>query len=221
MMFCLRLGRHGSINSAACHHVTCALIGTSRKLTASNYTSSLATIEYKMVDANGGIQKFRVEPATRSGVATCLINYITRHNFSPTWSVTQFVKVAWLFTRGLYESRDIKCCCYVHNNSLGIKFSLYAQRHDWRKIFPLAKKAIMSTWLGLLNTHEVVIRPRVKWWSYWILMRSLIAYYCNNVHLQSTANFNDYSVCAVQQQKAISYRGLPGNTYFYQTVTAK
>ena len=61
----------------ACHHVTCALIGTRHKLTAYNYTSSLAlwtTLEYELVDANGvcqGIQKVRVEPATRSAVATC------------------------------------------------------------------------------------------------------------------------------------------------------
>ena len=37
IMFCLRFGRrHGSINWTACHHVTCALIGTSRKLAAYN-----------------------------------------------------------------------------------------------------------------------------------------------------------------------------------------
>ena len=55
------------------HHVTCALIETSRKLAAYNYTSSLAlwtTLEYELVDANGGIQKVRVEPATRSAIAT-------------------------------------------------------------------------------------------------------------------------------------------------------
>jgi len=28
------------------------------------------TLEYELVDANGGIQKVRVEPATRSAVAT-------------------------------------------------------------------------------------------------------------------------------------------------------
>jgi len=28
-------------------------------------------LEYELVDANGGIQKVRVEPATRSVVATC------------------------------------------------------------------------------------------------------------------------------------------------------
>ena len=28
-------------------------------------------LEYELVDANGGIQKVRVEPATRSAVATC------------------------------------------------------------------------------------------------------------------------------------------------------
>ena len=44
------------------HQVTCALIGTSRKLAA--------TLEYELVDANGGIETVRVEPATRSAVAT-------------------------------------------------------------------------------------------------------------------------------------------------------
>ena len=42
------------------HHVTYALIGTSRKLAAYNYMSSLAlwtTFEYELVDANRGIQK--------------------------------------------------------------------------------------------------------------------------------------------------------------------
>jgi len=29
------------------------------------------TLEYELVDANGGIQKVRLEPATRSVVATC------------------------------------------------------------------------------------------------------------------------------------------------------
>ena len=33
------------------------------------------------------------------------------------------------------------CCCYVHNNSLGVKLSLYAQKHDWCKSFPLGIKA--------------------------------------------------------------------------------
>ena len=31
------------------------------------------TLEYELVDANGGIQKVGVEPATRSAVATCMI----------------------------------------------------------------------------------------------------------------------------------------------------
>ena len=56
------------------HHVTCALIGTSRQWAAYNYTISLVlwkTLEYELMDANGGIQKVRVEPATRSAVATC------------------------------------------------------------------------------------------------------------------------------------------------------
>ena len=51
------------------------MIETSRQWAAYNNTSSLAlwkTLEYKLVDANGGIQKVRVEPATRSAVATCI-----------------------------------------------------------------------------------------------------------------------------------------------------
>jgi len=59
--------------------MTSALIGMSRKLATYNYMSSLVlwtTLEYKLVDANEvcqGIQKVRVEPATRSAVVTCLI----------------------------------------------------------------------------------------------------------------------------------------------------
>jgi len=56
------------------HHMTCALIGMSCKLAAFNYTSSLVLwtmLEYGLVDANGGIRRARVEPATRSAVATC------------------------------------------------------------------------------------------------------------------------------------------------------
>jgi len=59
------------------HHVTCALIGTTRKLAV--YMSSLAlwtTLEYELMDANGGIQKARVEPATRSAVATCNVTLL-------------------------------------------------------------------------------------------------------------------------------------------------
>jgi len=44
------------------HHVTCALIGTSHKLAAYNFTSNLVLwtmFEYKLVDANRGIQKVR------------------------------------------------------------------------------------------------------------------------------------------------------------------
>jgi len=42
IMFCLCFGRHGSIIEQRGHHVTCALIGTSRKLAAYNYASKLA-----------------------------------------------------------------------------------------------------------------------------------------------------------------------------------
>ena len=58
------------------HHVTC-INWNEPKLAAYNYTSSLAlwtTLVYELVDANRGIQKVRVEPATRSAVATWLIN---------------------------------------------------------------------------------------------------------------------------------------------------
>jgi len=54
--------------------VTCALIGTSRKLATYNYKSSLALgtmLEYELVNAHRGIQKVRLEPATRCAVATC------------------------------------------------------------------------------------------------------------------------------------------------------
>jgi len=53
--------------------MTSALIGTSRKLATYNYTSSLVlwtVLDYELVDANEGFQKVRVEPATRSAVAT-------------------------------------------------------------------------------------------------------------------------------------------------------
>jgi len=51
------------------HHVTRALIGTSRQCAAYNYTNRLALgkkLEHELVDANGGIEKVRVELATRS-----------------------------------------------------------------------------------------------------------------------------------------------------------
>ena len=73
------------------HHVTCELFGTSLKLAAYNYTSSLAlwtTLEYELVDANKGIQQVRVEPATRSAVATWdNITFIWVW-FNTTWEVT-------------------------------------------------------------------------------------------------------------------------------------
>ena len=51
-------------------------IGISLKLAAYNYMSSLAlwtTVKYELVDANGGIQKARLEPATRSAVTTWIM----------------------------------------------------------------------------------------------------------------------------------------------------
>ena len=44
----------------------------------------------------------------------------------------------------LRQSSGIKCCHYVHNESLGVKFSLYAQRYDRRKIFPSGIKVILA-----------------------------------------------------------------------------
>jgi len=41
-MFCLRLAAMARSIEQRGYHVTCALIGTSRKLAAYNYTSSLA-----------------------------------------------------------------------------------------------------------------------------------------------------------------------------------
>ena len=64
-----------AIEQRGCH-VTCVLIGTNRELAAYNYTSGLALstkLENELVGANEvcqGIQKVRVEPATRSAVAT-------------------------------------------------------------------------------------------------------------------------------------------------------
>jgi len=53
------------------HHVTCALIGMSSQLAAYEQPSRFGKmLECELVDANGGIQKIRVEPATRSAVAT-------------------------------------------------------------------------------------------------------------------------------------------------------
>jgi len=51
-------------------------------------------LEYELVDANRvyqGIQKVRVEPATRSVVATWL-HYIMLNNFSPSGSVTYYAE---------------------------------------------------------------------------------------------------------------------------------
>jgi len=56
------------------HHVTCVLIGTSRKLAAYCILADFEQgFEYELVDTNPacpGIHKLRVGPATRSAVAT-------------------------------------------------------------------------------------------------------------------------------------------------------
>ena len=73
------------------HHVTCALIGVSRKLAAYNYTIILAlwtTLEHELVSANEvcqGIQKVRVEPATSSTVATWTL---TKEYLTPQLCIT-------------------------------------------------------------------------------------------------------------------------------------
>ena len=61
---------------SACYQILIQYHTCSLKLAGYNCTSSLVlrtTLEYELVDANGvcqGIQKVRVEPATRSAVAT-------------------------------------------------------------------------------------------------------------------------------------------------------
>ena len=56
------------------HHMRCALIGKSRKITTYTYMGSLWTnLEYELVGTNrvySGIYKARVRPANRSAVAT-------------------------------------------------------------------------------------------------------------------------------------------------------
>ena len=55
------------------HHVTCVNWNEPQasRLQLHEQPSALKTLEYELVDANGDIQKVRVEPATRSAVATC------------------------------------------------------------------------------------------------------------------------------------------------------
>jgi len=55
--------------------------------------------------------------------------------------MSNFCKGGHDFSQGA-KFNGVKCSRFVHNDSLGIKFSLYAQRHDWHKIFPLGIKAI-------------------------------------------------------------------------------
>ena len=131
------------------HHVTCALIGTRHKLAAYNYTISLAistTVEYELVDANEvcqGIQKVRVEPATRSAVATCIIlHYITRHNFSPTRSVIYITRHNFSPTRSvntltnglpqLKLSLQIHSLIHSYKTRLFILDVLYCHQLHWR-----------------------------------------------------------------------------------------
>jgi len=71
-MFCLRVAAMARSIEQHGHHMTCALIGTSRQLQL--YEQPSCALNEELVDANGvcqGIQKVRVGPATRSAVATC------------------------------------------------------------------------------------------------------------------------------------------------------
>ena len=81
------------------HHMTCVLIGTSRKLATYNYTSSptlWTMLEYELVDANRGIQKVRVEPATRIAVATWKVKRKKERRWrNPTFSVVCFSAPAY------------------------------------------------------------------------------------------------------------------------------
>ena len=86
-------------------HVTCALIGTSRKIAAYSYTSCpalWATLEYELVDANGGMQKVRVEPATRSAVATCNLNNV--NNVNNLTAHRKGLRRFWLHPRDRYHA---------------------------------------------------------------------------------------------------------------------
>ena len=74
------------------HHMTCAFIGMNRKLATYDCTSRLSlwtTLEYELVNANRGIQKVRVEPATRSAVAT----WIDKNTIKKTSS--QLLRLSW------------------------------------------------------------------------------------------------------------------------------
>jgi len=61
-----------------------------------------------------------------------------RGNFTPKYGIGVESCQRNLFgTRGFYAKfNGIKCCHYVYNDSLGIKFSIYAPKAQWHKIFP-------------------------------------------------------------------------------------
>jgi len=68
------MARSNLIHWTLYHHVTCALIVTSRKLATYNYTSSLAlwtTLKYELVDANRVSQ----------GVPNCTQSFIFKHSY--------------------------------------------------------------------------------------------------------------------------------------------
>ena len=75
IMFCLRFGRHSSIIEQRGHHVMCVNWNEPQvsRLQLCEQPSAWTTLEYELVDANWGIKKVRVEPATRSAVATWML----------------------------------------------------------------------------------------------------------------------------------------------------
>jgi len=72
--FCLRFGRHGSINWTAWSSRDMCVNWIKPRVSRIQLYEQPSAFESELVDANQvcqGIQKVRVEPATRSAVATC------------------------------------------------------------------------------------------------------------------------------------------------------
>ena len=100
------------------------------------------------------------------------------------------------FGRGFYAKfNGVKCCHYVHNDSLGVKFSLYAQRHDWSKILPFRHKGNIchftpkSTWptylvLQLMWEIRISTTSRVRNPYQYYKSRENSVSYCNSHALQ-------------------------------------
>ena len=58
--------------------------------------------------------------------------------------------------------RKMLSLCTQVNDSLGVKFSLYAHRHDWCKIFPLGIKAIFAILRQTLHDRSFSVLRRLK-----------------------------------------------------------